>query len=62
MRCTLTMCGLLWLAGCAVPADSVCVTFTRPPFTDDDVVAVSDGLARWLLHADTIIEDKCPSP
>jgi hypothetical protein len=59
MRCTLTMFGLLWLAGCAVPADSVCVTFTRPPFTLADTQSVSEPLARWLLHADQMIEDKC---
>lgn len=52
---------LIWLNGCAVPSDSVCLVFTRPPFTLADTQAVSEGLARWLLHADTVIEDKCPA-
>ena len=48
------------LSGCAAPSDSLCVSLTRPPYTDEDVLTVSDGLAEWLLIADTVIEERCP--
>lgn len=50
---------LLCMQGCASPVDSVCVSLTRPPFTDADVDAVSDGLAKWLLTTDQFLEGKC---
>ena len=47
---------LIWLDGCGSVRSDLCLTVTRPPYTDDDVAAVSDGLARWLLEIDTVLD------
>ena len=57
--CLLTMFAAVSLNGCESARSDLCLIITRPPYTDDDVLAVSDGLARWLLEVDTVL-DGCP--
>ncbi len=57
-RSTLTLFALIWLAGCGNVRSDLCLIVTRPPYTDGDVASVSDGLARWLLEIDTVL-DRC---
>jgi hypothetical protein len=44
------------LTGCESARSDLCLIVTRPPYTDDDVASVSDGLARWLLEIDTVLD------
>jgi len=55
-RSTLTLFALIWLAGCENARSDLCLIVTRPPYTDGDVASVSDGLARWLLEIDTVLD------
>jgi len=55
-RSILTLFALIWLAGCENARSDLCLIVTRPPYTDGDVAAVSDGLARWLLEIDTVLD------
>ncbi len=55
-RNTLMLFALIWLAGCGNVRSDLCLIVTRPPYTDGDVAAVSDGLARWLLEIDTVLD------
>lgn len=48
----------VFASGCAAPSEP-CAWLTRPPYTEADVGAVSDPLARWLLATDMQIEAFC---
>lgn len=57
LRCLMLIGGLSFLSGCVTAS---CPSWlTRPPYTEGDVMAMSDPMVEWTLAMDSKVVDLC---